>query len=365
MFNRAPAWKESSRTYVWVFNVERGLSVFVRLPNNLGVLYDLGCSPEFSPTEFIEEHLLPHLAKYDEKNSLAQLIVSHPHQDHIQEAKKVNESDNLKNYGLITLPHFLAVEGQPEERMERTRIVNKDNQDLIVEYETLYDNRKPPLQSLEPARCPDTNEDCQIGVYYMRPPEVSKLHPSNDHHYGNGVSLGFYLRHNEHSLWIAGDITPEVHEEVLRREKTVEARFSYLGGAPADGIPDDYHKRTSDQPSPGDLFGEHGLTLFFAPHHGLESCFCQEAFDLMKDGKPRLNVICDKRHTGEHSGTIDERYAKESHSAGTWVDVEGKQEFRRRVSTQSGHHMLFILGGPGSRPKVFLRKNAEDLIDLK
>ena len=364
MFNRSPIWKDSNRTYVWAFNVERGLSVFVRLPNNLGILYDLGCSPEFSPVEFIEDHFLPHLTKYDEKNPLAQLIVSHPHHDHIQEASKVNESVELKNFGLITLPHFLEVEGRPEERLKRTRIVNDDNEDFILEYEKLYDGRKPPLQSLDPARCPATTEDCQVGIYYMRPPEVSKLHPLNDHHYGNGVSIGFYLKHNQHSLWIAGDITPEVHKKVLLRTDSVEARCSLLASAP-EGIPGDYHSRTTNQPSPGELFGEHGLTLFFAPHHGLESCFCQDAFDLMKGGKPRLNVICDKRHTGEHSGTIDERYSKESHSSGTWVDVEGKQEFRRRISTQSGRHMLFILGGPADRPKVFSRKNAEDLINLK
>ena len=77
-------WYETLYTYIWVFNTGRGLSSIIRLPNNIGILYDLGCKDDFSPTEFITDNIVPHLSKYKPQESkgdstaIAQCILSHP-----------------------------------------------------------------------------------------------------------------------------------------------------------------------------------------------------------------------------------------------------------------------------------------------
>ncbi len=358
-----PLWKESDKTYVWLFNVGRGLSICIRLPNNLGIIYDLGNSSDFSPCSFIESEIIPHLDKYSESRNPAQLVISHPHQDHIQETKEINENDSF-DPGLITLPHDKEVEGQENEKLDFSRIENSDNKDLIAEYKRIYEERTPPLQCLDAQKCEEVGGFVSYGIFYMRPPEVDSLHPSNDHHYGNGVSICLYLRHNRHSIWITGDVTPEVHECILSGDKSIEKRLTYFSNQPED-TPADFHLKTSSQLSPKDLFGEHDLSLLVAPHHGLESCFCTALFDSIPGGKPLLNVVSEKRHLGENDGKVDDRYSSKDYSRGTYVDIEGGQHHKRMVSTRNGHHMLFILGHDSLRPKVILRKDPYDLLNLK
>jgi hypothetical protein len=277
----APVWRNSNKTYIWLFNVGRGLSVCVRLPNNIGIIYDLGSSDLFSPLSFIKTNIVPHLAKYNSTHNMGQVLVSHPHQDHTLEAKKLNESNGLK-IGLITMPHTKEVEGQEDEKLDLSRIENKDNKESIEEYKKLYEGRTPPLQSLKPGLCQPINQDLEYGIYYMRPPEVAKFYPKDDHKYGNGVSICFYLRHNNHSIWICGDVVEDVHEEILTGEDSVEKRFTYFN--PLKSYPDDYQIRTSSQPTPQQLFAAHGLTILVAPHHGLESCFCEALFNCIAGG---------------------------------------------------------------------------------
>jgi beta-lactamase superfamily II metal-dependent hydrolase len=77
-----PAWTKSEVTHIFVFNVGRGLCAFIRTPTNHGILYDIGTVDGFTPTDFLRDNIIPHLAKY-EGNDLAQVVISHPHLDHI------------------------------------------------------------------------------------------------------------------------------------------------------------------------------------------------------------------------------------------------------------------------------------------
>jgi hypothetical protein len=79
---------------------------------------------------------------------------------------------------------------------------------------------------------------------------------------------------------------------------------------------------------------------------------------------PWLNVVSEKRHTGENDGTVDARYGDDAHASGGNMDIDGVLTFRRKVSTQNGHHMLFVLGGAQENPAVYLRKNPEDLLNI-
>ena len=83
-------WENSLDTHIWIFNVGRGIAIFIRTGMNYGFLIDTGCTEDFSPTEFIRKYLVPSLDKYD-GHQFAQAVHSHPHTDHISECAELQE----------------------------------------------------------------------------------------------------------------------------------------------------------------------------------------------------------------------------------------------------------------------------------
>lgn len=357
-------WKNSSRLQVVVFNVRRGLAVFLRLPNNLGMIFDLAGGDAFSPLSFLKEHIAPHLAKYNQSQPIAQLIVSHPHADHISEAALFNNSRNGLNAGLITLPHDRTPEGAADESVDFSRIQNDDNVKLIKAYKELYEGRNPPLQTIDPAACPSGSFDLDYGIYYMRPPHVSKLHPADDHAYGNGLSLCVFIRYGDQTMWLTGDVTPEVHKEMLNGGTSIERRFtSFVSGS--EYAEESSRVSTSSQPTPAELFQRYGLDVLVAPHHGLKSGFSEELFQCIRGNRTLVNVISEKRHQNSGDGQVDGRYSSRNYAYGTDVDIEGEKFRRMQVTTRNSHHLLISMGTDLSRPKVYMRKNPADLLSLK
>lgn len=351
-------WSTTQFTYIWVFNTGRGLSVAVRLPNNIGMLYDLGVSDEFSPADFFCEQIAPHLQSY-EKKKLAQLFMSHPHADHIAEAEKVKPNSPL-DAALVTCPNEKA----PDEAVNWPRLERDDNRKLLAHYRSTYQSRNPPLQTLDKQKLDSVSPNVEYGLYYMNPLVVDKEHPSNDQHYGNGLSLIVYLRHGKNSILIPGDITPEVMSKLLKGGAGIEKRYSYLWNSPA-GTPDDFHLKTSSQPTLETVLKEQWLTILVAPHHGLESCYSENLFNTLKGGKSILNVISEKRHTGENDGKIHPRYQGESGAFGTRINDEGQVRDAFSVSTRNGQHILIVLEGTRDRPRgVYLRKNPKELLNF-
>jgi len=352
-------WWDTFYTYVWIFNTGRGLSVCIRLPHNVGIIYDLGSSDEFSPADFITEHIAPELAKY-ERSSIAQCVMSHPHADHIMEVDATIERDGTKPPlypRLLTCPNDIC----PGEEVDFDRIKTDDNAELISAYRASYDGREPPLQTIQDkVSCNVPN--VEYGLYYMVPPGVGAIHENDDQLYGNGLSIVLYLRHGNQSILIPGDITPEVLERVLLGEKSVERRYTYFSGGP-DDIPFDLFERTSEQPILAELLSKHGLSVLVTPHHGLESCYSEDLFEMIDGNKPLVNVISDKRHLSDSDGQVDQRYQSEDGAVGLKVDVEGRIEDRYSVSTRDGHHILIVFKGSDRLPHIYLRKDPEDLLE--
>ena len=138
-------WKNNDlKTSVFIFNVERGLSVFIRTGLNLGIIYDCGSSEDFSPTSFIKENLLEGLDKYQKKH-IAQLVLSHPHADHISEVGSFLD-DQILSPSLVTCPHDKKCD--PPEALDWDLITN-DADDLIDSYRKLYKDRHLPLQTIQ------------------------------------------------------------------------------------------------------------------------------------------------------------------------------------------------------------------------
>lgn len=357
-------WYETAFTYAWIFNTGRGLSVCIRLATGVGIIYDLGCSDEFSPTGFIAEHIAPYLKKYHDC-SIAQCLMSHPHADHIQEVEAIiwrNDKKPALYPYLVTCPNDKA----KGEEVDFSRIITKDNEELIGKYRETYKDRNPPLQTIQ-ASSNDKDPkvpNLEYGLYYMVPPRVGAVHKNDNHLYGNGLSLVLYLFHGKQSLLIPGDITPPVMKEVLAGGEGIEKRYTYFSSNAPNGVPDDFHSKISSQPTLKKLLGNRGLSVLVAPHHGLESCYSPELFGAIKDSKPQINVICEKRHLSSSDGKVDSRYQCSEGAKGLRVDIDGEEEICYSVSTRNGHHILIIFQDGKATPRIFLRKDPEDLLKI-
>ncbi len=362
-------WYQTLYTYIWVFNTGRGLSILVRLPTNIGILYDLGSSEGFSPTEFITKHIASHLTKYkpnegdENATALAQCILSHPHADHIWEMDAILESKGKKPPlypSLLTCPN--DKDGQDDnQKVDFTRIRTEENGELIDKYRSAYARRNLPLQTIRSTEA--SIPHVEYGIYYLQPGAVGAEHPSVDQDYANGLSIIFYLRHGNQSILIPGDVTPEVLSRILADHEVVEKRYTYFWDVP-DEIASDFHASTSYQPGLGAFLGERGLSILIAPHHGLESGFSEELFECTKGGQTQLNVISDERHAGGVAGQVDARYQSSGTSSSIVVDAEGKPERRFSVSTLNGQHILIIFKGTDASPHVYLRKDPLDLLKI-
>lgn len=66
-----------------VFAVEQGMCVYVRTPNDCGILIDCGKSESFSPAAWLAEHEAPSLS------APISLVVTHPHENHVKDMDAV------------------------------------------------------------------------------------------------------------------------------------------------------------------------------------------------------------------------------------------------------------------------------------
>lgn len=354
-------WENTLFTHIWVFNVGRGLSIFIRTALNQGIIYDLGSSEEFSPTEFIKEHILPHLDEY-KGCKIAQTIISHPHIDHFSEIEMLPGADSPFYSSLHTCPHDKKNGTTGDERIDWDRVNNpKGAENKIMIYKDLYAKRTLPLQTIQ-YDSPRSVPNLEYGIYYLRPPKVDELYPSNDQNYANATSLVLFFRHGFHTLLIPGDMLPEAMEYLLEEKLGHEKRYTVFDSLKSQKHPD-WHKNTSNQPSLKACLQTYGLSILIAPHHGLVSGYSDALYSSIKCEKPKLVVISEKKHLSPTDGIVDRRYQSEQGASALFVDIEGKIEKRYSISTCNGHHILIVFPGTGGSPKVYAEKSPEDLIE--
>lgn len=357
-----PKWTTSFKSHIWVFNVGRGLSIFIRTPLNQGIMYDFGSSDDFKPTVFLRENIVPFLDKYKDSR-IAQTIISHPHADHISEISCLLNSDKEKSFfysSLHTCPHDKEETLKPE-KIDWTRIKNsKGSEENLEIYKKLYKSRSLPLQTI----CYDSRKstpNLEYGVYYVRSPVVNEIFPSDDHEYVNGLSLVLFYRHGCHTLLIPGDINPETLKHLLDEGKGVEKRYTKFDRRQSALNPD-WHQISDNQPSLRSLLNKYGLSVLIAPHHGLESGFSEDLYRSIKNGKPGVVVISEKRHLSDCDGKVDQFYQTEEGAIGQKVSIQDKDENRHSVSTRNAQHILIQFQGTGGLPEIFLDTDPSELL---
>lgn len=359
-----PQWVSSQKSQVWVFNVGRGLCIFIRTALNQGILYDISNSDDFTPSAFLKENVLPHLSAYKECK-VAQCVLSHPHSDHIADIDALCDPSIEKSAlraSLHTCPHDKSEGPAKPEAVDFSRIRNREGEEPLVEkYRAMYAKRSPPLQTIQ-YESDRTVPNLEYGLFYVRPPVVAELFPTDDQEYGNGLSHVVYYKHGFHTVLLTGDINPDTMKHLLDEGKGLEKRYTYFDRQKMAQHPS-WHEKTDGQPSLKSLLGNGGLSLLLAPHHGLESGYSEDLYRAMRGGKPGLVVISEKRHLAENDGSVDARYQSASGAAGQSVTIEGRAESRYSVSTRDGHHILILLQGTGGKPEVFLERDPMKLLD--
>ena len=362
---KIPSWVSSQKSHIWVFNVGRGLCIFIRTALNQGIMYDFGSSEDFKPSDFLKKDIIPYLDKY--KNcSLAQTIISHPHADHITDVSCLLDTDNCKSpfkSSLHTCPHHKTEGSEKPEALDWNRIKNpKGNEKNIEIYKELYKERKRklPLQTI----CYDSPRsipNLEYGLYYVRAPVVNAIYPDNDLKYANGLSLVIFYRHGIHTALLPGDLNPDTFKHLLDEGEGLEKRYTIFDRRQSTLHPK-WHELSDDQPSLKSLLKSHGLSILIAPHHGLESGFSEDLYKAIKNEKPSLVVISEKKHLSDTDGAVDPFYQSPDGAKGQKVYIEGKEDSRNSVSTRAGHHILILFQGTGGKPEVFLEKNPDVLL---
>ncbi|MBC7350164.1 MAG: hypothetical protein H5U05_09350 [Candidatus Aminicenantes bacterium] len=357
-----PPWITSLKSHIWIFNVDRGLCVFIRTGLNQGIMYDFGSSDNFRPSDFLKEQIIPFLDKY-EQHRIAQTIISHPHFDHISNISCLFEPtmESSPFYAALhTCPHDKTGSAK-DECINWERIKNPAGSENVTKlYKNLYENRKLPLQTIcyKSARYIPKLE---YGIYYVRPPVVDEIFPDDDQEYANGLSLVLFYRHGNHTLLIPGDINPMALSYILDEKEGLEKRYTVFNREFSSTHPT-WHEKTGNQPFLRDLLSELGLSVLIAPHHGLKSGYSNDLYSKIKGGKPGLVVISEKRHLTDADGEVAPLYQSQDGSTGQYVYIEGKKEFHYSISTRSGYHILILFQGTGGQPEVYLEKDPNLLL---
>jgi beta-lactamase superfamily II metal-dependent hydrolase len=268
---------------VTIFKVERGFCAFVLSPNKYGLLIDCGTSAAFSPLKYLAEKEIPNLTKFTDRN-LAYAVISHPHEDHISDIKR-----------LIDL-HPAILAGQVYNWDEIRDLEHKDHNENLDVYgrwrsELLKTNEQPrPGQTLD--------WGMQLWHSWLTVKEAKKVNPDTQK-FVNNSSIAVKLEYNGWKFFFPGDLMEEGWKELLKRPDFVSALK--------------------------------GTRIFVASNHGSQSGFTQEIYDVM--GKPIINIVSEK--PGEE---VYGAYSDFGHSVG----MNWNGEIKRVFSTRNGSIVITI-----------------------
>jgi hypothetical protein len=285
-----------------IFNVGGALSTYTEFDDKK-LLIDIGKSQEFNP---ITEFLLPLYQKRNSprshinptKYSIDQLIISHPHKDHLS---GITDFDEYFCPDLLTCPNDNL--GMPEGHNVNWNLVGSEDQDFIITLRKMLVGRIPPLRATS-----DQNEF----IYYLPPQYVENNKEINAESYCNNISIATFLIINNFRIFLPGDL------QKLGMEKIIELNYSLKNR----------------------LKG--GVDVLIAPHHGLKSSFSTVLYDNMKDNKTNsLHIVSEKTNNPDEARDVDSRYSSSDYCFGN-NNLKGGNGIEKcyQVKTSRGH--IFI-----------------------
>lgn len=300
-----------------IFNVGGALSMYIEYPGKK-LLVDIGKSKDFNP---ILDFLVPLYDRMggvknckDGKYCIDQLVISHPHRDHIS-----GIVDFWSHFHpiLLTCPNDNS--GMEEDHKINWELFDS-NQDIDTLREML-EERKPPLDGTE---APDDY------IYYLPPKLVEKDKLLNSESYCNNISLAIFLEINGHRIFMPGDLQKCGLERLITQNQLLKNKL-------LDGV-----------------------DFLIAPHHGLKSSFSVELFNSMKNRKTnRLNIISEKILSKEEVREIDTRYSNSEFCSGN-NNLTTSQSPCNQLKTSRGH--ILIDYSLINAPKIELILDKDELL---
>ncbi|MDF2700959.1 MAG: beta-lactamase domain protein [Haloplasmataceae bacterium] len=300
-----------------IFNVGGALATYTEFRDKKLVV-DIGKSKEFSPTN---DFLLPLYKKRENLKSnidktkyhVDQLIISHPHDDHLSDISEFNDKFYPE---LLTCPN--DNDGMQAGHHINWKLLEKNpNVDILRK---MLNGRKPPLK--------EVIKDFEY-IYYIPPRDCEQSNALSVESYCNNISIAVFLIINDHRIFLPGDLQKTGMDEIISRNQSLKTR---LAG---------------------------GVDILIAPHHGLQSSFSTVMFDYMKNKKTRcLNIVSEKVNTNDKRN-VDSRYSTSDYCFAK-NDIGEKDEPHYQVKTSRGH--IFIDYGKNDYPRIEIINDTELLI---
>lgn len=300
-----------------VFNVGGALATYFEQGETY-VVVDIGKSNEFSP---VNDFLLPLFEKkkrrknHDGKYVISQLVVSHPHNDHLSDIQPFDKS--FCPY-LLTCPNN-NTKGNSLENIRWNRVSSPQDPNIIY-LKKMMKNRCIPLRSVDPQH---------IYITYIKPGNVERNKSLLDESYTNNISIVTFIDFGIYSIFLPGDLQKEGMKYLL-----------------SDTYCNSLKKKLGQ-----------GVDYLICPHHGLRSSFSVDLFSSMKDGKTqRLNIVSEKRTSEGNDRIVDSRYGSAQYCLGKNNLSKENDVFQRKTS--GGH--IFI----GDDGNIIISNDINYLISL-
>jgi len=254
--------------YLKVWDVQYGNAIYIKTPNSKHFVLDLGGGSlkkrdaVFSPLEYLKDKM-----KVDQ---LDEVIVTHPHGDHIRD---ITNFDLLNPRAFYRPGHLTEEDITAANRIEDRPLIDKYIE-INNRYVEAVNGSDSPLQT-------NNNGGANIEMF---------LATNSDRSNVNNHSVVTVISYAESKILISGDNEKESWQELLQQTGFKEAIK--------------------------------GTEVYFAAHHGMESGYCAALFEQIH---PKIVIIsngrftddsCLERYSGVASGLMVHRL-----SAG---DVEKK-----------------------------------------
>jgi len=265
-----------------VFNVDHGLCVLVRTPSGHFMMIDAGCSASFKPAEWVANQTQL-AATWHGRHKLTQLIVTHPHDDHVEGINSVIEklppAFLLRRKDLPWHEVLNPPDGDPSENAKE-----------FYEWQHSYNS---PVVS-------EPDYGCSVTAFSLSKPELDVLPGQLQNCLNNSSYVTVITWNNGEYTWkavICGD--------------NEEAGLNALMAKPG------FVEAISD------------CTILVTPHHGHSSGYCGEFVEAL--GKPQfvfhsvpkkcdhLDVRYDDLSSGFEFGGNTRRVLTTRHDGHIWI----------------------------------------------
>jgi beta-lactamase superfamily II metal-dependent hydrolase len=275
--------RSMSTLRVICWDVEHGNAAYIKTPFDKHIALDLGNSSSFSPLQFLKESF--NVQKLDE------VIITHPHADHISD---ISNFDSLSPRVLSRPKHLTEEEIRKANRTEDKAVIDK--------YMEIHNRYTVPVKKEANPELAENNGG--VSFHTFKDTSTSKNNINNH-------GLITIVEYMSCKILFPGDIEPAAWLSLLKNQGFISAISE--------------------------------VDILIASHHGRESGFCS---DIYQHFTPKLTVISDGRFV-DTSATS--RYSEKSSG---WTihhrDNSKASEKRNCITTRNDGHIDIEIGKNGN-----------------